>query len=67
MMSSVSFHRVSEPHVQPGTIKVVRGEGMPLQRRPQQKGDLRVKFNIHFPTLNAAQKRDIKKILKDAK
>lgn len=33
----------TEPHVTPGTVKVIRGEGMPLQKKPTEKGNLKVR------------------------
>ncbi|TFJ85015.1 hypothetical protein NSK_003439 [Nannochloropsis salina CCMP1776] len=56
--------KVSEPHVTPGTVKILRGEGMPLQKTPEKKGNLRVKFNIVFPTLSETQKQEIKRVLR---
>ncbi|GAB5034234.1 dnaj subfamily b member 5 [Nannochloropsis oceanica] len=56
--------KVSEPHVTPGTVKILRGEGMPLQKSPDRKGNLKVKFNIVFPTLTDSQKREIRAVLK---
>jgi DnaJ-class molecular chaperone len=58
---------VQEPHVTPETVKVIRGEGMPNQKRPQQKGNLRIKFNIQFPVLNDQQKAEIRTILRQAR
>jgi DnaJ family protein B protein 4 len=55
---------VSEPHVTPGTVKILRGEGMPLQKTPDKKGNLKVKFNIVFPTLSETQKQEIKNVLR---
>jgi len=55
---------VSEPHVTPGTVKILRGEGMPLQKSPHKKGNLKVKFNVVFPALSEAQKEEIKKVLR---
>lgn len=31
------------------TIKMVKGEGMPIHRNPFEKGDLYVRFNIEYP------------------
>jgi len=56
--------QVSEPHVTPGTVKLIRGEGMPLQKSPDKKGNLKVKFNVVFPALSEAQKEEIKKVLR---
>lgn len=36
----------SEPHVTPGTVKIVRGEGMPLQKKPSEKGNLKVRTRM---------------------
>jgi len=33
-------------------IRVVRGEGMPIHRRPDNRGNLYVKFEIIFPPNN---------------
>ncbi|TRY58638.1 hypothetical protein DNTS_024783 [Danionella cerebrum] len=35
--------------IEPGSIRVVRGEGMPQYRNPFEKGDLFVKFDVKFP------------------
>ncbi|KAF8043346.1 hypothetical protein BT93_A1631 [Corymbia citriodora subsp. variegata] len=44
--------------------EVVPREGMPLQKDLTKKGDLRIKFNIKFPTtLTSDQKAGIKKLL----
>lgn len=32
-----------------GSIRVVRGEGMPHYRNPFEKGDLFIKFEVQFP------------------
>ena len=34
----------------PGAERVVRGEGMPISKAPGQKGNLRIKFDVRFPT-----------------
>eukprot|EP01112_Ceratiomyxa_fruticulosa_P010802 TRINITY_DN286_c0_g1_i1.p1 TRINITY_DN286_c0_g1~~TRINITY_DN286_c0_g1_i1.p1 ORF type:complete len:418 (+),score=105.83 TRINITY_DN286_c0_g1_i1:327-1580(+) len=36
--------------VNPGTLKVVKGEGMPAYKNPFEKGDLIIKFNVKFPS-----------------
>ncbi|XP_054165410.1 dnaJ homolog subfamily A member 2-like [Oppia nitens] len=33
----------------PGSVKGIRGEGMPIYRNPFEKGNLYIKFNIEFP------------------
>ena len=35
-----------------GSIRVVRGEGMPQYRNPFEKGDLFIKFDVQFPSSN---------------
>lgn len=50
--------------IQPGQEERFPGEGMPISKKPGQKGDLIVKFVVKFPTtLTAAQKAEIKRIL----
>lgn len=50
--------------VSPGYVKVVPGEGMPLSKSPSRRGDLRIKFNVVFPsTLTRAQKDQLKTVL----
>ena len=33
-----------------GSTIRIRGEGMPIYKRPEQKGDLYVRFDVEFPT-----------------
>mmetsp|Transcript_98902 Transcript_98902/g.176210 ORF Transcript_98902/g.176210 Transcript_98902/m.176210 type:complete len:339 (-) Transcript_98902:353-1369(-) len=50
--------------IQPNTVKVVRGEGMPISKAPKTRGDLHIKFDIVFPSyLSADQKSQLKTIL----
>ncbi|KAG7377394.1 hypothetical protein PHYBOEH_000887 [Phytophthora boehmeriae] len=50
--------------VAPGSKKVIAGEGMPLQKRPTQRGNLIVEFDVAFPTsLSEAQKKAIRQAL----
>lgn len=50
--------------VNPGTEKVVPNEGMPIGKEHGRKGNLRVKFDIKFPTrLTAEQKAGLKRLL----
>ncbi|XP_023225961.1 dnaJ homolog subfamily A member 2-like [Centruroides sculpturatus] len=35
--------------IEPGTVKGVVGEGMPIYRNPFEKGNLYVKFDVQFP------------------
>ncbi|GAA6068650.1 dnaJ homolog subfamily A member 2a, partial [Tachysurus ichikawai] len=38
--------------IEPGSLRVVRGEGMPHYRNPFEKGDLFIKFEVQFPENN---------------
>uniref|UniRef100_A0A8C7IPL2 DnaJ heat shock protein family (Hsp40) member A2a n=1 Tax=Oncorhynchus kisutch TaxID=8019 RepID=A0A8C7IPL2_ONCKI len=38
--------------IEPGSVRVVRGEGMPQYRNPFEKGDLYIKFDVQFPENN---------------
>ncbi|KAK6943490.1 DnaJ domain [Dillenia turbinata] len=50
--------------ISPTYEEVVKGEGMPIPREPTKKGNLRIKFNIKFPTrLTSEQKTGIKRLL----
>ncbi|KAG0067267.1 hypothetical protein BGZ89_006279 [Linnemannia elongata] len=50
--------------VQPGQEERFPGEGMPISKKPGQKGDLIVRYVVKFPTqLTPAQKEGLKKIL----
>ncbi|XP_062003141.1 uncharacterized protein LOC133720714 [Rosa rugosa] len=50
--------------ISPTYEEVVKGEGMPIPKEPSKKGNLRVKFNIKFPTkLTSEQKTGIKRLL----
>ncbi|KAK9285408.1 hypothetical protein L1049_024600 [Liquidambar formosana] len=50
--------------IHPEYEEVVPREGMPIPKDPTKKGNLRIKFNIKFPTrLTAEQKAGIKKFL----
>uniref|UniRef100_A0A672Q2C8 DnaJ heat shock protein family (Hsp40) member A2b n=1 Tax=Sinocyclocheilus grahami TaxID=75366 RepID=A0A672Q2C8_SINGR len=35
--------------IEPGSTRVIRGEGMPQYRNPFEKGDLYIKFDVQFP------------------
>ncbi|KQK03515.1 dnaJ homolog subfamily B member 1 [Brachypodium distachyon] len=49
--------------IHPSYEEVIPGEGMPLPKEPSKKGNLRVKFNIKFPSrLTADQKDGIKRL-----
>ncbi|XP_059658820.1 uncharacterized protein LOC132305154 [Cornus florida] len=50
--------------IHPNYEEIVPKEGMPMPKDPLKKGNLRIKFNIKFPTrLTAEQKPGIKKLL----
>ncbi|WOK97260.1 hypothetical protein Cni_G05968 [Canna indica] len=50
--------------INPGYEEVVPREGMPIPKDPSRKGNLRIKFNIKFPTrLTSEQKSGIKALL----
>ncbi|CBI30610.3 unnamed protein product, partial [Vitis vinifera] len=50
--------------IHPNYEEVVPKEGMPIPKEPSKRGNLRIKFNIKFPTrLTAEQKSGIKKLL----
>ena len=50
--------------VGPDAVKVVRGEGMPIAKTPQVRGDLRIKFKVVFPkSLTDQQKEGVRAIL----
>lgn len=49
--------------IHPNYEEVVPREGMPIPKEPGKKGNLRIKFNIKFPTrLTAEQKSGIKRL-----
>lgn len=50
--------------IHPNYEEVVPKEGMPIAKEPSRRGNLRIKFNMKFPTrLTAEQKSGIKKLL----
>lgn len=50
--------------VSPTYEEVVQGEGMPITKEPSKKGNLRIKFQIKFPTnLTADQKAGVQQLL----
>ncbi|XP_047161802.1 dnaJ homolog subfamily B member 4-like [Vigna umbellata] len=50
--------------VRPGFELMVPNEGMPISKEPGKKGNLRIKFDIMFPSrLSTQQKSDIRRIL----
>lgn len=53
--------------ISPQTRRVIAGRGMPLRADPSKRGDLVVKFDIHFPEeLPLEKKRRIVELLQAA-
>ncbi|KAL2541488.1 HEAT repeat-containing protein [Abeliophyllum distichum] len=50
--------------INPTYEEVVKGEGMPVPKEPSKRGNLRIKFNIKFPSrLTSEQKAGVKRLL----
>ncbi|PIN15208.1 Molecular chaperone (DnaJ superfamily) [Handroanthus impetiginosus] len=50
--------------VKPGHEMVIENEGMPISKEPGKNGNLRIKFDIKFPSrLTAEQKSDLRRVL----
>ncbi|CAI8601040.1 unnamed protein product [Vicia faba] len=50
--------------ISPSYEEVIKGEGMPIPKEPSKKGNLRIKFNVKFPSrLTSEQKTGIKRLL----
>lgn len=50
--------------VKPGYEMVVPNEGMPISKEPSRKGNLRIKFDVNYPSrLTSEQKSDLKRVL----
>ncbi|KAL2484573.1 DNAJ heat shock family protein [Abeliophyllum distichum] len=49
--------------VKPGHEMVIQNEGMPISKEPGKNGDLRIKFDIKFPSrLSVEQKSDLRRV-----
>jgi len=56
----------SNEAIKPGDIKTIPEEGMPIHKRPMEKGQLYIKFTIEFPEprqLSPQSKAELEKIL----
>lgn len=50
--------------VKHGSEKVVPNEGMPISKEPGRKGNLRIKFDVKYPSrLTSQQKSDLRRVL----
>ncbi|CAK9138291.1 unnamed protein product [Ilex paraguariensis] len=50
--------------VKPGNEVVVPNEGMPISKEPRKKGNLKVKFDVNYPSrLTAEQKSELRRVL----
>ncbi|KAA8540915.1 hypothetical protein F0562_024947 [Nyssa sinensis] len=50
--------------IKPGHEVVVPNEGMPISKEPRKKGNLRIKFDVRYPSrLTSEQKSELKRIL----
>ncbi|KAL8106245.1 uncharacterized protein LOC141677473 [Apium graveolens] len=50
--------------VKPGHEEVIPNEGMPISKEPGKRGNLRIKFDIKFPSrLSSDQKSDLRRVL----
>ncbi|KAJ8445412.1 hypothetical protein Cgig2_031225 [Carnegiea gigantea] len=50
--------------VKPGHEILIPDEGMPISKEPQKRGNLRIKFDIKFPSrLSSDQKSDLRRVL----
>ncbi|XP_074645562.1 dnaJ homolog subfamily A member 2-like [Tubulanus polymorphus] len=50
--------------IEPGAVKMVKGEGMPIHRNPFEKGNLYIKFSIVFPAKNFTDSKNLKALEK---
>lgn len=50
--------------IKQGDVRVIKGEGMPTHRRPFDKGNLYIKFNVEFPkSINPSQVAQLEQII----
>lgn len=55
---------VSTQVVVPGAERIVKGEGMPISKRPGEKGDLRIKMSVEFPQRQVTDPEETTAIMK---
>lgn len=56
-----------EEIIHPGYEKIIQGQGMPISKQPQNRGNLRVTFLVEFPTwLSPDQRYEIVRVLQAA-
>ncbi|KAL6187395.1 hypothetical protein ACLB2K_038794 [Fragaria x ananassa] len=52
--------------INPGHEEVIPNEGMPISKDPTKKGNLRIKFDVVFPSkLSAQQRSDLRRVLSE--
>ncbi|KAH7529166.1 hypothetical protein FEM48_Zijuj05G0155600 [Ziziphus jujuba var. spinosa] len=50
--------------IKPGAEVVIPNEGMPISKEPGKKGNLKIKFDVKYPSrLTAEQKSDLRRVL----
>ncbi|KZV32255.1 dnaJsubfamily B member 1-like [Dorcoceras hygrometricum] len=50
--------------IKPGKEIVIQNEGMPISKEPGKNGNLRIKFDVKFPSrLSSEQKSDLRRVL----
>ena len=60
------FYIESNKVTQPGEVRVITGEGMPVHKFPSQKGDLYITFKVNLPkSLNKKEKELINEIFSE--
>lgn len=53
--------------IYPGYEKIIAGQGMPIPHENGKRGDLRIRFQVEFPTkLSEKQRSDLFSLLQDA-
>ncbi|KAI4307254.1 hypothetical protein L6164_030460 [Bauhinia variegata] len=56
-----------EDIIYPGYEKIIPGQGMPISKDPQKRGNLKIKFLVEFPTqLTQDQRSEVVSILRDS-